>query len=48
MSRVLFKERFTLTKLEQRRQIFVKLSFRELCTSKLSGSHSLDIMNIIH
>ena len=36
------------TKLEQRPQIFVKLSFRELCDSKLSGLHVFDNMAIIH
>ena len=36
------------TKFEQRPQIFVKLSFRELCDSKLSGLHAFDIMAIIH
>ena len=30
-------------KLEQRPQIFVKLSFRELCGSKLTGSHPFDM-----
>ena len=33
------------TKFERRPQIFVKLSFRELCDSKLSGLHTFD--NII-
>ena len=33
---------------EQRPQIFVKLSFRELCDSKLSGLHPFDNMAIIH
>ena len=33
------------TKFEQRPQIFVKLSFRELCDSKLSGLHAFDNMN---
>ena len=28
--------------------IFVKLSFRELCDSKLSGLHAFDNMTIIH
>ena len=32
------------TKFEQRPQIFVKLSFRELCDSKLSGLHALCFM----
>ena len=36
------------TKFEQRSQIFVKLSFRELCDSKLSGLHTFDNMAIIH
>ena len=36
------------TKFEQRPQIFVKLSFRELCDSKLSGLHAFDNMAIIH
>ena len=35
------------TKFEQRSQIFVKLSFRELCDSKLSGLHALDNMNLL-
>ena len=30
------------TKFEQRSQIFVKLSFRELCDSKLSSLHAFD------
>ena len=36
------------TKLEQRPQIFVKLSFRKLCDSKLSGLHAFDSMAIIY
>ena len=36
------------TKLEGRPQTFVKLSFRELCGSKLSGLHPFDNMAIIH
>ena len=36
------------TKFEQRPRIFVKLSFRELCDSKLSGLHAFDNMVIIH
>ena len=36
------------TKFEQRPQIFIKLSFRELCDSKLSGLHAFDNMAIIH
>ena len=35
-------------KLEGRPQIFVKLSFRELCGSKISGLHHFDNMSIIH
>ena len=37
-----------LTKFERRPQIFVKLSFRELCDSKLSGLLAFDNMAIIH
>ena len=36
------------TKLEKRPQIFVKLSFRELCGSKLSGLHPFDNMIVNH
>ena len=36
------------TKLEQRPPIFLKLSFRELCGSKLYGLHPFDNMTIIH
>ena len=36
------------TKFEQRSQIFVKLTFRELCNLKLSGLHACDNMAIIH
>ena len=36
------------TKLEQRPQIFVKLSFREIYGSNLSGLHPFDNMAIIH
>ena len=36
------------TKFERRPQIFVKLSFRELCGSKLSGLHPFDNIAIIH
>ena len=35
-------------KLEARPQIFVKLSFRELLGSKISGLHHFDSMSIIH
>ena len=36
------------TKFEQRSRIFAKLSFRELCDSKLTGLHVFDNMAIIH
>ena len=36
------------TKFDLRLQIFVKLSFRELCDSKLPGLHAFDNMAIIH
>ena len=36
------------TKFERRPQIFVKLSFKELCDPKLSGLHPFDNMAIIH
>ena len=36
------------TKLEQRPKIFVKLSSRELCSSKLSGLHPFDYMVIVY
>ena len=36
------------TKFEQRPKIFVKLSFGELCDSKLSGLDPFDNMTIIH
>ena len=36
------------TKLEERPRVFVKLSFRELCVSELSGCHPFDNMAIIH
>ena len=36
------------TKFEKRPQIFVKLSFGELCDSKVSGLHPSDKMAIIH
>ena len=35
-------------KLEQRPQVFAKLSFRKLCGSKLSGLHPFNNMAIIH
>ena len=34
--------------LKRRTQIFVRLSFREFCNSKLSGLHAFDNMAIIH
>ena len=34
------------TKFEQRLRIFIKLSFRELCHSKLSGLNTFDNMAI--
>ena len=36
------------TRLERRPRIFLKLSFTELCGSKLSGLHLFDNMAIIH
>ena len=36
------------TKFQRKPQIFVKLSFGELCSSKLSGLHAFDNMAIIH
>ena len=36
------------TKFERGSRIFVKLSFRELCDSKLCGLHAFDNMGIIH
>ena len=36
------------TKFVWRSPIFVKLSFREACGSKLSGLHPFDNMTIIH
>ena len=36
------------TKLEKRPQVFIKLSFRELCGSELSGLHPFDNMAIVH
>ena len=35
-------------KFKQRPQIFVKLSFRELCDSQLPGLHPFDNIAIIH
>ena len=37
-----------LIKWEGRPQIFLKLGFRELCGSKLSGLHPFDYMAKIH
>ena len=36
------------TKFEQKPQIFVNLSFKELCDSKLTSLHAFDNMAIIH
>ena len=36
------------TKFKRQPQIFVKLSFRELCDSKLFGLHGFDNMATIH
>ena len=36
------------TKFEQRSQILVELSFREMCDSKLFGLHPFDNMVIIY
>ena len=36
------------TKFERRSGIFVKLSFRELCDSKISGLHPFDNIAIVH
>ena len=36
------------TKFKQKSQIFIKLNFRELSDSKLSGLHASDNMVIIH
>ena len=36
------------TKFERRPRIFVKLRFRELCDSKLSGLNAFDDMATIH
>ena len=36
------------TKFKWKPQIFVKLSFRELCDSKLSGLHAFDNVAIIN
>ena len=35
------------TKFEQRPRIFAKLSFTDLCDSKLSGLHPFDNMTVI-
>ena len=35
-------------KFERRPQIFVNLSFRELCDSKLSGLHAFNKIYIVH
>ena len=36
------------TKFGQRPRIFLNLSFREFCDSKLSGLHAFNNMTIIH
>ena len=36
------------TKSKRRRPMFEKLSFRELCNTKLCGLHAFDNMAIIH
>ena len=36
------------TNLEQRPQVYVKLSFKKLCSSKLCGLYLFDNMVIIH
>ena len=36
------------TKFERMPRVFLKLNFRELCDSKLSGLHAFDNMTIIH
>ena len=36
------------SKFKQKSQIFIKLSFREFCDSKLSGLHAFDNIVIIH
>ena len=52
--RALMSEKFDSRKdlhsrnLEQRPQVFVKLSFRDLCGSTLSGLQLFDNMAIIH
>ena len=45
---VWFMEKFKLNKIEQKPQIFVNLSFNELCDSKLSDLHRFDNMVIIY
>ena len=42
------RKKSNATKFEGRLQIFVKLGFRELGDSKLSGLHPFDNMAIIH
>ena len=36
------------TKFEERPQMFIKPSFRELCDSKLSGLNTFDNKDVIH
>ena len=38
---------FQSTSFDRRPQIFVKLTFTELCDSKLTGLHAFDSMGII-
>ena len=40
---LLCKEKFTPAKFEQRSEILVKLSFREMCDSNLSSLHLSDV-----
>ena len=35
-------------KFEQRIQLFIKLTFRELCNSELTALHAFDNMAVIH
>ena len=42
------KEDSQSTKFEQRPWIFLKVNYRELCDSRLSGLHVFDNMSIIH
>ena len=42
------QEVFAIIKFKRRPRMFVKLNFRELCDSKLSGLHPFDNMALIH